>query len=83
MASEKPLRLWNGRWEDGKTAFVAAYSRADAGRLLCQAAGKDLRGIDNELKDYFNQCWGDTMNGITPERGVWVAGHCQPLVRVV
>ena len=72
MAETKTLRLWNGRWKDRGRVYVAAYTRADAGRLLSQAAGAELPAIDREIRDYFSECWGNTMDGITPERGVWV-----------
>lgn len=69
----KQLKIWNGRWGGGSHVYVAAYSRADAGRLLCKAAGYQLRGIDREIKEYFSEGhWGRRMAGITPERGVWV-----------
>lgn len=70
---EKKLKIWNGRWGGGKHVYVAAYNRADAGWLLCQAAGHQLRGIDREIKEYFSEgLWGRRMSGITPERGVWI-----------
>jgi hypothetical protein len=25
-----------------------------------------------EIKEYWSKCWGNDMNGITPERGIWV-----------
>jgi hypothetical protein len=85
MAKKKTLRLWNGRWQDRGHVYVAAYTRADAGRLLSQAAGCTLPAIDREIRDYFNECWGNTMEGITPERGVWVRSGSRPSkpVRVV
>lgn len=70
----KTLKLYNGRWyEDGwtKHCYIAAYSRADAGRLYAQA-GRGSRGVDAELRDYFSECWGNSMEGIKPERGLWI-----------
>ena len=77
----KELKIWNGRgWNmrrpvDGKGVehvYVAAYSRADAVRLINQAAGYSAVN-DAEIKNYFSDgCWGNPMDGITPERGVWV-----------
>jgi len=54
-------------------AYVCAYSRAHAVRLINQAVGYDVVS-DNELKTYWNEgCWGDRMDGITQEVGVWTA----------
>jgi len=72
MAEAKTLRLWNGRWQDRGHVYVAAYTRAEAGRLLVQAAGREIPAIDREIREYFSECWGNPMEGITPERGVWV-----------
>lgn len=74
----KTLKLWNGRWYPfrGQTVYVAAYSRADAVRLLNTVP--DGRGItDFEIKTYWsggseNCCWGTAMEGIQPERGAWL-----------
>ena len=73
----RPLHLFNGRWMEGRHgcghAYVAAYSRADAARVITEALGYEPRGILNELKVYWSQgTWGDHMKGITPERGIWV-----------
>jgi len=75
----KKLRLWNGRpykvldssdYCRYTHISVAAYSRADA-RRVCVEAGKNDPG-DKEIKEYWNECWGKDMAGITPERGLWV-----------
>jgi len=72
MPKPKPLKCWNGNWKgNGSHIYVCAYSRADAGRLLVEY-GASSRGIDKYIKDYFAECWGHAMDGITPERGVWV-----------
>lgn len=76
----KELKMWNGRWlEKGnyKHIYVAAYSKMDACRLLAQASGRNTnpRYWYHEITVYFSQAWGDPMNGITPERGVWVSEH--------
>ena len=81
----KKLRLWNGRdWDcRGGHLYIAAYSVADAARLYYAAMNKilgiappmnklDIARISREIKVYFNpNCWGKSMNGITPERGIW------------
>jgi len=51
-------------------AYVCAYSRAHAVRLINQVVGWQCVS-DNELKNYWSEgCWGNTMEGITPEIGV-------------
>jgi hypothetical protein len=75
MKKKKVLKIWNGRGsEDRSHLYLAAYSRADAARLLVEAYPYTTvgQGIP-ELKNYFVEgCWGKTMDGITPERGVWI-----------
>lgn len=78
-AKAPKLKIWNGRgfrMIDGKArkiehVYVAATSRADAVRLINEVAGWASVN-DNELKTYYSPCWGNQMDGITPERGVWV-----------
>jgi hypothetical protein len=74
----KKLRLWNGRpygvlpqseWKHSHIC-VAAYSMADA-RRVCLEAGMSDPGA-TEVKEYWSECWGDDMNGIAPERGIWI-----------
>ena len=80
----KQLKIWNGGdWEhSGGHVWVAAYSRAEVSRLVSEAYSKihnrsnqDFNYVTvNEIKDYYTEgCWGDAMNGIEPERGVWWA----------
>ena len=70
----RKLILFNGRWmENGKVghAYIAAHSIADAARMCEQIVG--CRGWVPEIKNYFCKGhWGDKMQGITPERGIWV-----------
>lgn len=79
----KTLRLWNGRphgvlpttdWTETHVC-IAAYSAADA-RRVCAEAGLGEPSA-SELKNYFSECWGNDMKGISPARGVWVTrrGH--------
>ena len=78
-------RGWGGRLYDDKGnfvpdptgvsrcehAYVCAYSRAHAVRLINEASGQNAVN-DNELKVYWSEgCWGKAMDGITPEIGVW------------
>lgn len=79
----RKLKLWNGRcygvvpqgeWKrNGKTGhvFVAAYSANDV-RTLCRELGLCDPGA-NEIKVYWSAgSWGTSMEGITPDRGVWI-----------
>lgn len=61
-------------------AFVAAYSRADARRIIESYTGCPVP--DSEIVQYWSAGhWGNTMNGIQPERGLWIAfdGHSNPI----
>lgn len=82
----RQLKLWNGRayccykpsdprWKGndpgrGATISAAAYSRADLRRLIAEYCGE--APSDGELRTYFAECWGNDMDGITPERGIWL-----------
>lgn len=87
MAATKVLKLWNGRglscrkasdplWQNASAngsvhAFICAASRADARRVIEEYCGR--LPADVELKEYFHKgCWGDSMKGVTPERGLWL-----------
>jgi hypothetical protein len=76
-----PLQLWNGRWltRGDVHCYVAAYSQRDAANLAI-AAGLSSYGIMNEIRTYWHAgCWGYCMDGITPERGIWLSrGNEQP-----
>jgi hypothetical protein len=84
----KPLKLFNGRWHSGTHgaghAYVAAYSKDDAVRVITEALGYEPRGMMSELNTYWSHdCWGNTMDGITPERGLWICKpHGQPVRQV-
>lgn len=67
----KALKLWNGRLLPYEHGFIAAYSRADAQRVWHEALGQQ-RGTMIELTQYWHEgAWGNSMIGITPERGMW------------
>lgn len=81
----KKLKLFNGRDLDGEgLLYVAAYSQKDAIDLLNQAYRNGRKLEDRldvhpytlrEIQIYWNKGhWGNTMDGITPERGVWRDG---------
>lgn len=66
------LKLSNGPWDSRTSAkcFVAANSAGEAVRLLRQAGRTTTM---YEYRTYWNiGAWGNSMNGIEPERGVWV-----------
>ncbi len=78
----KQLKIWNGRGariknKEYHTLYICAYSRSDAARLIIEAQGdvfdkSQFGWWTREIRDYFTEgCWGNTMNGIVPERGVW------------
>lgn len=87
----KTLIIANGRGDYGRNRtkrfpngfkghlWVAAYSKADAVRLL-QEGGYETMTI-REFNIYWSKgCWGTPMDGIAIERGVWFqpddkAGH--------
>lgn len=94
----KTLKIWNGRgffcrklddplWENvsGNAtvhAYVAAYSRADACRVIEEYAGRSVP--DTELRVYWHEgAWGNRMEGISPERGLWLAFNDGAPVRVI
>jgi hypothetical protein len=82
----KELKIWNGRsciWEAklpeelrghrSYHMYIAAYSVADASRLINEFNGYE-RNYAQEIKIYFSKgCWGNSMEGITPERGIWIS----------
>lgn len=72
-AKDSGLRLWNGRGTGTEyaTFYVCARSGADAVRLLKRAGHSTMTA--HELKTYFAETWGNAMDGITPERGVWAS----------
>jgi hypothetical protein len=72
-AEAKGLRIWNGRGHCGWWhLYVCAKSMADANRLLQKIEGCEHMSFLNELRVYCSpNCWGNPMEGIEPERGVW------------
>lgn len=87
MPSQRPLRIWNGasqfcrnsfdpRWEGvGHStlvrAYVCAYSRADARRVIEAYSGSSPS--DADMSKYWSEAWGRAMEGIERERGLWLA----------
>lgn len=68
----KKLKLYNGS-DDGRAhLYVAAHSDKDAVELINQCPGRKGMTL-YYLRMYFAKgAWGNTMNGIEPERGVWI-----------
>ena len=79
----KALKLFNGRdWDcRGGHLYVAAYSIKDCAKLASEAY-REVEGLEdrpeievvtvNEIRVYWSKgCWGNSMNGIAVERGVW------------
>jgi hypothetical protein len=91
------LKLWNGRayccfkpsdkrWKGSERgashAYVAAYSVADALRVITEYCGHSPGRT--EITKYWNEgCWGNSMDGVEPERGMWIAFERGEPVRVV
>lgn len=82
------LQIWNGnaqtfvpfalRQKHGlrHNSYVHMYgcatSRAALVRMI-QAWSGSQGSLDSYIKDYWSKgCWGDSMNGIDPEPGLWV-----------
>jgi hypothetical protein len=77
MKKKKVIKIWNGRGVGRKEhLFIGAYSKLDAARMLleCYVSYHDsVASWTRELTIYFSEgCWGNTMEGITPERGIWL-----------
>ena len=75
----KKLRLFNGRFKNHKHIYIAAYSLADAARILAEAYNKEQgssytdSSMTYEILTYFSKdCWGTRMLGIEPKRGAWI-----------
>ena len=84
----KQLKFFNGRSWGGRGGhlYIAAYSVADAARLMGEARRIILKSSETgpvdkfdvgrntrEISDYYVDYWGLSMKGVTPERGVWMS----------
>jgi hypothetical protein len=82
------LKIWNGNvqsmvpYEEAKRhgisyngyahGYGCARSRADLCRMIIEWSGGS-RGLDAYIRDYWSEgAWGIAMDGIAPERGLWV-----------
>ncbi len=73
IAAQGPDDRWSRRDPGSVHVYIAAYSQRDALRVVAEYVGCDSTRVSlNELRHYFSQCWGDPMDGITPERGLWI-----------
>jgi hypothetical protein len=89
----KTIKLFNGRWHDrfdpilrksiDSHAYVGAFSKKQAVELCIQAGHKLM--TMNELNVYWSHnCWGNSMNGIEPQVGVWVKRFPnEPVKRII
>ena len=70
----RDARLWDGlRHNQTPTVYVAAYSRADAIRLIAEYLGGTRAGLANAVRRNWTEGrWGLAMDGVTPERGIWI-----------
>lgn len=66
----KRLKIWNGRGHgkfSSQHIYVAAYSMAEAARLISQSCYDISDRISvQEIKNYYSDCWGNVMKGIIP-----------------
>lgn len=94
IAKRKGLKIWNGRgWnyhkrEYGRGAVEHWYGCAKSGaqmiRLIQHYQQTDYHFKRTELRDYSSEgCWGNKMEGIEPEVGLWVERPSGKIERVV
>ncbi len=84
----KKLKFWNHRLMlrcvcghvEQRHVSICAHSQKDAITLLKE---HDLDTSLYEFRGYWNDCWGNSMDGIKPERGIWVEwGQKEPPKRL-
>lgn len=75
--------LWKGIDPFKTHAYAAAHSRADLRRLIASYNG--VFPGETYIRDYWAEgAWGNSMEGITPERGLWISfDHWAKPVRVI
>jgi hypothetical protein len=62
-----------GEWHRTEHVYIGAESKADAVRVMHEHGF--VRFTLHELNCYFANCWGRPMDGVCPERGVWITRH--------
>lgn len=74
----EPFKSWNEKAaKEGRRysahVFICANSVRDAKEMIEGYLGYRPTGVDTEFREYFSKgCWGSFMDGIAPERGIWV-----------
>ncbi len=83
------FKIWNGRGfrcrKTGKEyehLFVCATSVKHVLKL-CKQVGYDSISTCEVLKYWSKDCWGNPMEGITPEIGVWANIRHEPVIRLI
>lgn len=69
----RKLKIWNGRWVGSipMHIYICAHSVKDINVLLEELGLVEVS--QSEIKNYWHSgCWGNSMKGIEPERGVWL-----------
>jgi hypothetical protein len=72
MIRKRKLKVWNGMVFIGRKqvpASFCAYSQKDAVALLNETG---LAYTTGEIRNYWSPCWGNSMDGIERERGLWI-----------
>lgn len=76
MPRNRKLKFWNGRIFLGINgrrnqvyANICAYSQKDAIALL-EEQGEHTSLY--ELREWWSDCWGNSMKDVVPKRGLWV-----------
>ena len=81
----KKIKLYNGlligKFSDPQKgnfrvefhAYVGAYSVRHAVEMINQKSCELFMNVTiNYVSKYWNKCWGDSMNGIEPQIGLWI-----------
>ena len=71
----REIKIWNGGGVGRQEyLFIGAYSKSDACRMLTELYPyMNINQWRYKMDVYFSDgCWGNAMNGIIPERGIWL-----------
>lgn|SRR3990167_477676 len=84
----RKLRIWNGRilscgeFPRGGHLYICAYSQKDAVALCNEYFGGGY--TLHEARHYWNpECWGNSMEGVSIERGLWIQKNNEKPIRVL
>lgn len=76
IAANGPDDRWGKVKDPGAVhLFIGAYSQKDAVEVVKQYVAPEFHATVSlsEIRRYFNKnAWGTTMDGIAPERGMWI-----------